>query len=617
MKKVFKIIAIIVAVIAVIGVVLPLIFSGTIEKIVKSEIDKSEDLKVEYGNFALSILGSFPDLRINLIDFSIVGETEFCGDTLIQAERFAVDVDFMSAISGDIKITTIILDNPIVNATIYDSGKSNCYGATLPGEFRETLQEVIIRNGKITIANPQKALKFTVEDLDLSVEHGEEFSFESSGIQLVKNGICLISNSAARMNAKTSYDVENHKIEIGKNELFVNEAPIDFSGWFQVVDSTIVVDFQFAADDPSLKTFLALAPSFIPNDQKAETIGMTTLYARIQGEYNEGVSVPKLDFSFKVGNGRIQYPRLYNALTSIEIDFSAQNPYGILDSLKIDLRKFHFVLNDEPFDASLHIEKVESEMSIDGEIAGKIDLSAFAAAVPFENIEIAGTAEGNLKFAWEKQMIENSDFQNIIANGSITLNDYSFVGHDIFQHVKIADAKLDFTPQTLFIIVNGLKLGTSGLDIDGKIENYLPHYLIGSSARGIITTRNLLVRDSKFQEQLVRMLNNDKYAELRIDESTYIVEFEKDGLTVPEFELPMFGMMTKFSGRQGNDDMMHYEMRIPVPRSDISGLLGAIGIPIEGEDLPIDVEISGRMGNPQLTINLDAAREAVKKDFKR
>ena len=617
MKKVLKIIIIIVAAIIVVGVVVPLIFSGTIEKIVKSEIEKSDNLKVDYEGFSLSILSSFPDLRINLFDVSVVGKTEFCGDTLLQAKHFAVDVDFASGISGDLKITTIILDNPIVNVTVCDSGVVNCSHVTFPGEFRETLKQVIIRNANVSISEPREEMKFSVVDLDLAVVHGEDFSFEATGIQLVKYGINIVGNSSVRMEARTQYNSEQRKVEIGENELFINGMPIGFNGWFQLVDSAIVIDFQFAADDPSLKTFLALSPSFIPNDTKAETIGMTTLYARIQGEYIKGVSVPKLDFSFKVGNGRVQYPKLYNALSSIEIDFAAHNAYGIADSLKIDLRKLHFILEGEPFDATFYIEKPESNMAISGDINGKIDLAALTAAVPFEGIEMGGIVSSNLKFAWNKQMIENADYQSITADGTVTLKDYSYVGTDIFRHVKINEGKFVFTPRDLYILVNGLQLGTSGLDIEGKIESYLPHYLIGMQARGVITTHNLLVRDSKFQEQLVRMLNNEKYAELRIDESTYVIEFEENKITVPEFELPMFGMHTKFSGWQSKvDDMMHYEMRIPVPRRDISGLLGAIGIPIEGDDLPIDVEISGRMGNPQLTINLDAARNVVKNDFK-
>ena len=105
MKKALIITGSIVGVLIVLVVAIPIIFKGPIERKVKEEINNMVDATIDYNSFSLSLISSFPDLQIGLKGLTVVGANRFAADTLLAVDNFKVDVDLMSALSENIKIT--------------------------------------------------------------------------------------------------------------------------------------------------------------------------------------------------------------------------------------------------------------------------------------------------------------------------------------------------------------------------------------------------------------------------------------------------------------------------------------------------------------------------------
>src|SRR3954464_6472476 len=100
MRKLLKWIGIILLVILVLLITLPLIFKGKIVAKVKEEANKNLNAKVDFGDFSLSLIRSFPDFSLAMENLSVINVAPFEGDTLIYAKDLQVTVDLMSVIRG-------------------------------------------------------------------------------------------------------------------------------------------------------------------------------------------------------------------------------------------------------------------------------------------------------------------------------------------------------------------------------------------------------------------------------------------------------------------------------------------------------------------------------------
>src|SRR3954463_11035059 len=81
-RRILKWTGITLLVIIILLVLLPVLFKDKIVAVVKDEANKNLNAKVDFGDFDLSLLSSFPDFRFNISKVSVAGVDSFAGDTL-------------------------------------------------------------------------------------------------------------------------------------------------------------------------------------------------------------------------------------------------------------------------------------------------------------------------------------------------------------------------------------------------------------------------------------------------------------------------------------------------------------------------------------------------------
>ena len=90
-------------------IALPFIFKDKIIQTVKDEANKSLNAKVDFGEFDISLISSFPDFRFKIDNVSVIGVGEFEKDTLAYIKQTRLDLNLMSVIKGEqYKIKEII-----------------------------------------------------------------------------------------------------------------------------------------------------------------------------------------------------------------------------------------------------------------------------------------------------------------------------------------------------------------------------------------------------------------------------------------------------------------------------------------------------------------------------
>ena len=113
MKKFLKFFAVIIVLLLTAAIALPFLFKDKIIAKAKEEINKNINAKVNFGDFDLTILSSFPNLTFKLNNFSIVGINDFDGDTLTYIDQLGLKLSIWDVISGSqYKIKSITLQKP-------------------------------------------------------------------------------------------------------------------------------------------------------------------------------------------------------------------------------------------------------------------------------------------------------------------------------------------------------------------------------------------------------------------------------------------------------------------------------------------------------------------------
>lgn len=130
MKKVIKrsiqVLAILIVLIIAALIIVPMVFKPQLMELAKKEINNNVNAKVEFSDFQVSLLKGFPNLYVSLKGLTVVGINDFANDTLVAFDAFSVKVDLMSVFGmKNIKVKSVLLDNPRLTARVTREGKVN------------------------------------------------------------------------------------------------------------------------------------------------------------------------------------------------------------------------------------------------------------------------------------------------------------------------------------------------------------------------------------------------------------------------------------------------------------------------------------------------------------
>ena len=126
MKKVLKISTIVVVAFVVVLMILPIMFRGKIETLVKSEANKMLNAQFDFEKIDISLLRNFPSASLSVKNFWLKGVGEFENDTLIYAGEVTAAVNVMS-LFGDsgFDVSKVIIDDTRVKAIVLADGTVN------------------------------------------------------------------------------------------------------------------------------------------------------------------------------------------------------------------------------------------------------------------------------------------------------------------------------------------------------------------------------------------------------------------------------------------------------------------------------------------------------------
>ncbi len=105
----------------------PNLFKGKIIEMAKKSLNENLNAKVDFSDVSLSLIRSFPDLKVGLEELVVEGIGDFSGDTLYQAVKTSLDLDLMSVLkkNGPIEVLALHAKRPLIKIQVHSDGRAN------------------------------------------------------------------------------------------------------------------------------------------------------------------------------------------------------------------------------------------------------------------------------------------------------------------------------------------------------------------------------------------------------------------------------------------------------------------------------------------------------------
>ncbi len=488
--------------------IVPTFFSDEVEDFAKGIVNQYvKDAKVDFGDFSLSIFSSFPDLRAGIGQIDVIGQGRFDGDTLLHVGKLYADIDVMKAISGDILVNAVSVDDVLAQGIVTadslanwdivnmesDSTSTAEADTTASAPLKLSLAKVDITNVRLAYIDSTSNTRASISGLNANMSgnmNGNVMDLTLKlGIDAISagmGGINYLKGASLDFDAKAVADLDSMKFTFDENKLTFAGLPLAFDGWVQLKDSdAIALDMKLAALETTFQTVLDLIPAeYLKSVEGLKTTGSFELYAKAAGEYKDMDNIPAIDALLKINDGYVKYPDLPKSLDNINVAVVVNNPGGSADLTTVSVDTLHFGLGGNPFDIKAHVKTPISNLVFDASMLGTLDLGSLKDALPLDSMEIAGVVDANLKVAGDMASIDKQQYEKIYAEGKLGLNKFKFSGNVLPQGLDVPQALLTFSPKAVNLNPLDVIIGKSDISLKGNVEDYLGYVLSDGTLKG-------------------------------------------------------------------------------------------------------------------------------------
>ncbi|MCF6128386.1 AsmA family protein [Flavobacterium sp. AS60] len=490
LKKILKIVGIVLLLLVISAFAIPYFFKDQIKAKILSSINEKVDAKVAFADADLSLFRNFPNASVSIEKLSIINKAPFEGDTLVSFEELNLKMSIKELFNDDnepMNIDGISSKNGLINIIFNKDGIGN-YDIALKDKDKADnekskplslkIKEYSVENFKFKYYDEKSKIKMVLD----SINHEGTGDFASSKLDLVTKTTTKVSldmdkvnymkNVAVSLDAILGIDLDNSKYTFKENKAKINELPLEFDGFIQLVDAGQQYDLKFKTPTSSFKNFLGLIPAqYSSNLKDVKTSGDFTVAGFAKGLYSDK-SVPKFNIEIASNNASFQYPNLPKSVKNIIIDTKIINETGIMNDTYVNLDKLSFQIDQDVFNAKANIKNVAENALVNAALKGTINLGNVSKAYPIKlEKPLSGILKADVTTEFDMQSVEKSDYARIRNAGTIDLTGFNYTDEN-GKTMKISRALVSFDPSRVNLKQFNATTGKTDLAVNGVLENF-------------------------------------------------------------------------------------------------------------------------------------------------
>lgn len=538
MKKAFKIIGLSILIIIVLLLAIPFAFESQIKDMVKNYINQNLNAHVEFSDVNLSLIKSFPKANVTIEDFTITNFEPFEGETLASAKSIAFTMSVMELFKSEdepIIVNSITIDNASLTLKTNTEGRTN-YDISKSKEetmskedrpFSMDIEDYSLNNSSITYIDETSKTVFKISELNHSgkakyTNDKSELDTKSEAfVSFSMDSSQYLNHNSIKLDALIDMDFETNTYTFKDNKGYINQLPLEFSGYVQQLENGQQIDISFENPGSSFKDFLAVIPeSYSKNITQVETTGNFKVKGQLKGMITDE-TIPTMDISITSDNASFKYPDLPKRVENISINTIIKNTTGYVDDTYLEIKTLNFKIDKDEFKSSATLKNIAKNMLVNADIDGTINLGNLTKAYPFQlDTPLSGILKAKLNTAFDMNAIETSAYERIKNSGSASLTGFEYTSKEMANPIQISKANITFNPETVSLNTFEAKTGQSDINVTGTIRNLIGFLLNKNDLQG-----NFNVNSDTFVLNDFMVSKNESSA----------TTTEKEALKIPEF----------------------------------------------------------------------------------
>ena len=491
LKKILKGTGIFLLVVIIALAAAPFLFKDKIKELVAKTLNENVNATIAFKDVDLSLFKSFPQANVSIANLSIVTKAPFANDTLLYSGETNVTMSIKELFKGDgeaMNLESFSTIDGIVNIIFNKDGVGNFDIALKQTEeekpssskpFALNIQKYDVTNLKFTYIDEGSKMKmvldsinhqgkgnFAAQKLDLDTKTTAKLSFDMDKMN-------YMNNVAISLDAVLGIDLEKSKYEFKDNKALINQLPLEFNGFIQMVEAGQTYDLTFKTPTSDFKNFLGLIPAAYSGDiEKVKTTGQFMVDGKVKGNLT-ATTVPAFDIKIASNSASFQYPDLPKAVKNIVIDTHIVNETGLMNDTYVNLNKLSFAIDQDVFNAKANIRNIATNALVDAQLNGVINLANVTKAYPVKlDKPLTGILKADVKTKFDMKSVETSQYQNIQNSGTASITGFNYEGPEMAKPFKIIQANVAFNPNHVELSKFDAKTGSSDLQVNGTLDNF-------------------------------------------------------------------------------------------------------------------------------------------------
>ncbi|EKT4498658.1 AsmA family protein [Flavobacterium psychrophilum] len=489
-KKIFIGIGVFLLIIIASLAAIPIFFKDQIKAKIEKSINENVDAKVTFADASLSLFKNFPQANVGIQKLIIINKAPFAGDTLVAFEELNLQMSVKELFNGEnqpMTLKAISVKNGKANILFNKDGignfdiaiKDNNKEESKSKPFAMNIQNYALENFNFKYYDERSKIKMVINELN----HTGTGNFAAQILDLDTKSTAKISldmdkmnymkNVAISLDAVLGIDLEKSKYTFKDNTAKINELPLQFNGFIQLLEDGQDYDLTFKTPTSSFKNFLGLVPAAYAGDlNTVKTTGDFTVAGFAKGKLTNA-TIPKFNIAIASNNASFQYPDLPKSVQNIIIDTKIINETGLINDTYVNLDKLSFKIDQDVFTAKANIRNVATNALVDAALKGTINLGNVTKAYPVKlAMPLSGILKADVTTKFDMKSVETSQYQNIQNAGNMTLTGFNYTGEGMAKPVQIKQAIVAFNPKQIRLNQLDMKTGNSDIQLTGTLDNF-------------------------------------------------------------------------------------------------------------------------------------------------
>jgi len=405
--KTLKITGIVVGSLLLLMFLLPYLFPQAITNKIKEWANGNINGQVNFSSTSLSFFKHFPSLTLTLYDVALNGSAPFGKDTLVAAKEVSLGIDLSSVMSSKVTIDKIYLNNALINIQVDSSGKANYNiykGSKNSGAKADTssaslgIDQILVNNSHLIYNDLSIPVKIEARGFnytgsgDLSKDVFDLHTHtDIKSIDFIYGGQPYVINKKVNADLVTQINTRSLAFVFQKNDLMINDLPVQFIGKFGFITDGYDMDFKIDSHESDLSDiFSALPAEYQKMVENTDVDGTGNLQMELRGKYVAKTNTkPDLSMHFKVRNGYISNNKAPSPVKNLFLNFDADLPGLNPDSLSLNIDSLHFNIDKDVFSSVIKLKGFTTPY-IYANINTEIDLQKWNRAFGIKTVDLKG-----------------------------------------------------------------------------------------------------------------------------------------------------------------------------------------------------------------------------------